>query len=189
MTEPFAPPAGAEQATLGGGCFWCTEAVYAMLEGVLDIRPGYSGGHVDRPTYEQVCGKKTGHAEVVQVTFDPRVLPYRDVLEVFFASHDPTTRDRQGNDVGPQYRSVIFTHSDEQRRTAEEVIREFDADGGFGAPIVTEVRAFDRFWPAEPEHLDYYRRNSAQPYCAFVISPKVAKVRRKYASRLKADAK
>lgn len=185
MTSAFTPPPGAEQATLGGGCFWCTEAVYAMLQGVLDVRPGYSGGHVERPTYEQVCGKKTGHAEVVQVTFDPEVISYRDVLEVFFTAHDPTTRDRQGNDVGPQYRSVIFTHSDEQRRIAEDVIREFDADGGFGAPIVTELAPFDRFWPAEQEHLDYYRRNPAQPYCAFVITPKVAKVRKKFAARLR----
>ena len=189
MTEPFSPPPGAEQATLGGGCFWCTEAVYSMLDGVLDARPGYSGGHVERPSYEQVCGKKTGHAEVVQVTFDPRVISYRDVLEVFFTSHDPTTRDRQGNDVGPQYRSVILTHSDAQRVTAEEVIREFDVDGGFGATIVTEVRPFDRFWPAEAEHLNYYRRNPQQPYCAFVISPKVAKVRKKFAARLKAGSR
>ncbi len=176
-----------EVATLGGGCFWCTEAVFAMLEGVIDVRPGYSGGHVDRPSYEQVCGKKTGHAEVVQVTFDPAVLSYRDVLEVFFASHDPTTKDRQGNDVGPQYRSVIFTHSDEQRATAEAVIREFDAEHAFPAPIVTEIKPFDKFWVAEPEHLDYYRRNPAQMYCAYVISPKVAKVRKKFADRLKAS--
>jgi peptide-methionine (S)-S-oxide reductase len=186
MTHGFTPPAGAEQATLGGGCFWCTEAVYAMLDGVLDARPGYAGGHVERPTYEQVCGKKTGHAEVVQVTFDPAVISYRDILEVFFTAHDPTTKDRQGNDVGPQYRSVIFTHSDAQRRTAEDVIREFDAEGGFGAPIVTEVKPFNRFWPAEQEHLDYYRRNPQQPYCAFVITPKVAKVRKKFSGRLRA---
>ena len=126
-TSPI--PAGAELATLGGGCFWCTEAVYNMLEGVYDVRPGYSGGHVAKPTYEQVCGKKTGHAEVVQIAFDPNKLSYRDVLEVFFASHDPTTKDRQGNDTGPQYRSAIFTHSDAQRMTAESVIREFGASG------------------------------------------------------------
>lgn len=177
-----------ELATLGGGCFWCTEAVFAMIDGVKAVRPGYSGGHVDHPTYEQVCGKKTGHAEVVQVEFDPNVISYRDILEVFFSSHDPTTRDRQGNDTGPQYRSVIFTHSDAQRSTAQEVIREFDAEHAFEAPIVTEVKPFDKFWVAEPEHLDYYRRNPAQMYCAYVISPKVAKVRKKFADRLKASA-
>jgi peptide-methionine (S)-S-oxide reductase len=176
-----------ELATLGGGCFWCTEAVFTMLEGVIDVRPGYSGGHVDNPTYEQVCGKKTGHAEVVQVTFDPRVISYREVLEVFFTSHDPTTRDRQGNDMGPQYRSVIFTHSDEQRAAAESVIREFGEANAFAAPIVTEIARFDKFFAAEPEHLDYYRRNPAQMYCAYVISPKVEKVRKKFANRLKAS--
>ena len=181
-------PAGAERATLGNGCFWCTEAVYTMLEGILDVRPGYSGGSVARPTYEQVCGKKTGHAEVAQITFDPKVISYREVLEVFFASHDPTTKDRQGNDVGPQYRSVIFAHSDAQRATAEDVIREFTAEKVFDAPIVTDIVPFKEFWPAEAEHIDYYRRNPMQPYCAFVISPKVAKIRKKYAARLKAEA-
>jgi peptide-methionine (S)-S-oxide reductase len=188
MTNPSIPPS-AELATLGGGCFWCTEAVYAMLEGIYDVRPGYSGGHVARPTYEQVCGKKTGHAEVVQVEFDPRVISYREVLEVFFASHDPTTKDRQGNDTGPQYRSVILTHSDAQHATAESVIREFEAEKAFDAPIVTGVQPFDHFWPAEPEHLDYYRRNPLQPYCAYVISPKVSKVRKKFADRIKASAR
>jgi peptide-methionine (S)-S-oxide reductase len=159
-----------------------------MLDGIIDVKPGYSGGHVANPSYEQVCGKKTGHAEVVQVTFDPAVISYRDVLEVFFASHDPTTKDRQGNDTGPQYRSVIFTHSDAQRETAEAVIREFTAEKAFDAPIVTEVKPFDQFWPAEPEHLDYYRRNPLQPYCAFVISPKLTKVRKKFSTRLKAGA-
>jgi peptide-methionine (S)-S-oxide reductase len=182
-------PVGAEQATLGGGCFWCTEAVYGMLEGIYSAVPGYSGGHVANPTYDQVCGKKTGHAEVVQVTFDPKVISYKDVLEVFFSSHDPTTKDRQGNDTGPQYRSVIFTHSDAQRATAEDVIREFTAENAFGAPIVTEITPFGKFWPAEQEHLDYYRRNPAQPYCAFVISPKVAKVRKKFGARLKAGSR
>lgn len=177
-----------EIATLGGGCFWCTEAVFAMIDGVVDVRPGYSGGHIDNPTYEQVCGKRTGHAEVVQVEFDPSTISYRDILEVFFASHDPTTKDRQGNDVGPQYRSVIFTHSDAQRATAESVIREFDAAHAFGGPIVTEIKPFERFFVAEQEHLDYYRRNPAQMYCAYVISPKVEKVRKKFASRLKASA-
>jgi peptide-methionine (S)-S-oxide reductase len=188
MTTSSTPP-GAEQATLGGGCFWCTEAVFTILEGIIDVRPGYSGGHVANPTYEQVCGKKTGHAEVAQITFDPNVISYRDVLEVFFASHDPTTQDRQGNDTGPQYRSAIFTHSDAQRETAESVIREFTEDKVFGDPIVTEVKPFDKFWPAEPEHLDYFRRNPMQPYCTFVISPKVSKIRKKFSERLKADAR
>jgi peptide-methionine (S)-S-oxide reductase len=156
-----------------------------MLKGVSDVRPGYSGGHVANPSYAQVCGKKTGHAEVIQVAFDPRVLLYRDVLEVFFASHDPTTMNAQGNDIGPQYRSIILTHSDAQRETAESVIREFDAEAAFDGPIVTEIKAFEHFWPAEPEHLDYYRRNPMQPYCAYVISPKVTKVRQKFADRLK----
>jgi peptide-methionine (S)-S-oxide reductase len=178
-----------ELATLGGVCFWCTEAVFSMLEGVLDVRPGYSGGHVANPSYEQVCGTKTGHVEVVQVSFDPAVISYRDILEVFFASHDPTTKDRQGNDSGPQYRSAIFTHSDTQHETAKSVIREFDDAKAFSAPIVTEVRPFDTFWVAEPEHLEYYRRNPAQTYCAYVISPKVEKVRRKFADRLKATSR
>jgi peptide-methionine (S)-S-oxide reductase len=174
-----------ETATLAGGCFWCIEAALQMLNGVSAVHSGYAGGHVQHPTYEQVCSKKTGHAEVVQVTFDPAVISYRDILEVFFTAHDPTTKDRQGNDIGPQYRSAIFTHSDEQRATAEAVIREFDAEGAYDAPIVTEVRPLDTFWPAEPEHEDYYRRNPAQPYCAYVISPKIAKVRAKHAQKLR----
>lgn len=174
-----------ETATLAGGCFWCIEAALQILNGVTAVRPGYAGGHVAHPTYEQVCGKKTGHAEVVEVTFDPAVISYRDILEVFFTAHDPTTKDRQGNDVGPQYRSAIFTHSDAQRATAESVIQEFTAENAFPAPIVTEVKPLDTFWPAEPEHLDYYRRNTMQPYCAYVISPKIAKVRKKFAGRLK----
>jgi peptide-methionine (S)-S-oxide reductase len=174
-----------ETATLGGGCFWCTEAVYDILEGVLDVRPGYAGGHVERPTYEQVCSKTTGHAEVVEVRFDPTVISYREILEVFFASHDPTQLDRQGNDVGPQYRSVIFTHGAEQLRTAREVIAQLTADAVFDDPIVTRVDEAPVFWPAEGEHLDYFARNPWQPYCAFVVSPKVAKIREKYAARLK----
>jgi peptide-methionine (S)-S-oxide reductase len=177
-----------ETATLAGGCFWCIEAALQILDGVTAVRPGYAGGHVANPTYEQVCGKKTGHAEVVEVTFDPGVISYRDILEVFFTAHDPTTKDRQGNDVGPQYRSAIFTHSPAQEQTARDVIREFDAEHAFGAPIVTEVRPLDHFWPAEPEHLDYFRRNPMQPYCAYVVSPKVEKVRKKFAARLKRDA-
>ncbi|MFN8582819.1 MAG: peptide-methionine (S)-S-oxide reductase MsrA [Gemmatimonadaceae bacterium] len=177
-----------EQATLGGGCFWCLEAVYLEMEGVTAVVSGYTGGHVRNPTYEQVCTKKTGHVEVVQVTFDPSVVSYREVLEVFFAIHDPTTQDRQGNDAGPQYRSAIFTHSDEQDRIARDVIATLERDQIFDAPIVTEVRSLGEFYPAEQYHQDYYRRNQSQPYCAFVVSPKVAKFRKKFAHRLRASA-
>lgn len=173
-------------ATLGGGCFWCLEAVYQQLDGVTRVESGYSGGHVENPTYEQVCGKKTGHVEVVQVTFDPARVSYRDVLEVFFSIHDPTTKDRQGNDVGPQYRSAIFYHDDEQRQVAESIIAELAAEHAFEAPIVTEVKAFERFYSAEQYHQNYFAQNSSQPYCAYVISPKIAKFRRKFAERLRA---
>ncbi len=173
-------------ATLGGGCFWCLEAVYQQLEGVDRVVSGYAGGHVENPTYEQVCGKKSGHAEVVQVTFDPSRVSYRDVLEVFFSIHDPTTKDRQGNDVGPQYRSVIFYHDAEQRQVAESIIAELAAEHAFEAPIVTEVEPFERFYSAEQYHQNYFAQNSSQPYCAYVISPKIAKFRRKFAERLRA---
>lgn len=173
-------------ATLGGGCFWCLEAVYQQLEGVERVVSGYAGGHVANPTYEQVCGKKTGHAEVVQVTFDPSRVSYRDVLEVFFSIHDPTTKDRQGNDVGPQYRSVIFYHDEEQRTTAEALIAELTAEHAFDAPIVTEIKALDRFYIAEQYHQNYYAQNSSQSYCSYVISPKLTKFRSKFAERLRA---
>jgi peptide-methionine (S)-S-oxide reductase len=173
-------------ATLGGGCFWCLEAVYQQLDGVERVVSGYAGGHVENPTYEQVCGKKTGHVEVVQVTFDPARVSYRDVLEVFFSTHDPTTKDRQGNDVGPQYRSAIFYHDDEQRQVAESIIAELAAEHAFDAPIVTELKPFERFYSAEQYHQNYYAQNSSQPYCAYVISPKIAKFRRKFAERLRA---
>jgi peptide-methionine (S)-S-oxide reductase len=186
--------AGREVATLGGGCFWCLEAVFEQLRGVESVVSGYAGGHVPNPTYEQVCGKAyeevhgrgpTGHAEVVQVTFDPAAISYRELLEVFFATHDPTTKDRQGNDVGPQYRSVIFTHSDEQRKTAEGVIAGLTAEGVFPNPIVTEVMPAPEFYPAEDYHQGYYRGNPAQPYCTFVVAPKVAKLRKQFAAKLK----
>lgn len=173
-------------ATLGGGCFWCLEAVYQQLEGVQNVVSGYSGGHVANPTYEEVCGKKTGHAEVIQVTFDPAVVSYRDILEVFFSIHDPTTMNRQGGDIGPQYRSVIFYHDDEQRRTAEEIVAELTAEHAFDSPIVTEIQPLDVFHAAEQYHQNYYAQNTAQPYCAFVISPKIAKFRKKFAERLRA---
>jgi len=172
-------------ATLGGGCFWCLEAVYQQLDGVERVVSGYAGGHVENPTYEQVCGKKTGHAEVVQLTFDPARVSYRDLLEVFFTIHDPTTMDRQGNDVGPQYRSVIFYHDDDQRRTAEAIIAELTAEHAFDMPIVTEVQPLSRFYGAEEYHQNYYVQNSSQPYCAYVISPKLAKFRKKFAERLR----
>lgn len=173
-----------EVATLGGGCFWCLEAVYQELDGVSKIVSGYAGGHVANPTYEEVCGKHTGHAEVVQLTFDPDKVTYRDILEVFFTIHDPTTENRQGNDVGPQYRSVIFTHDDAQKATADAIIAEFTADKVFDDPIVTQVMPLPVFYAAEDYHQDYYRQHSSQPYCSFVISPKLAKFRKKWAPRL-----
>jgi peptide-methionine (S)-S-oxide reductase len=178
--------AHSETATLAGGCFWCLEAVYQELDGVTGVVSGYTGGHVKNPTYEQVCGKGTGHAEVVQVSYDPSRLTYREVLEVFFSIHDPTTLNRQGNDVGSQYRSAIFTHDDSQQATANEIIRELTAEHAYSDPIVTEVVPLDEFYPAERYHQDYYRQNTTQPYCSYVISPKIAKFRKKFASRLKA---
>jgi len=177
-----------ETATLGGGCFWCLEAVYDQLRGVTDVVSGYSGGHVENPTYEEVCRKKTGHAEVVQVTFDPSVVSYRELLEVFFTIHDPTTKDRQGNDVGPQYRSVIFYHSPEQKATALQVIREFEQAKVWDDPIVTEVVPFEKFYPAEDYHQEYFKRNPYQPYCTFVVAPKVAKFRKRFFDKLKGSA-
>jgi len=176
-----------EVATLGGGCFWCLEAVYDELKGVTDVVSGYSGGHVPNPTYEQVCGKHTGHAEVVQVTFDPDVISFKDVLKVFLTIHDPTTMNRQGNDVGPQYRSAIFYHSPEQKAAAEEVIAEIGREGLWPRPIVTEVTAFEAFYPAEDYHQEYFARNPYQGYCQAIIAPKVAKFRKTYVERLKAE--
>lgn len=176
---------GLVAATLGGGCFWCLEAVFENLRGVEAVVSGYTGGTVPNPTYEQVCGKQTGHVEVVQVTFDPVVVTYREVLEVFFATHDPTTPNRQGNDVGPQYRSAIFTHSADQKETAEQLIRELSAEKVFPNPIVTEVLPLATFYPAEEYHQGYYRDNPAQPYCSFVVAPKVAKFRKQFANKWK----
>jgi len=180
MTSP-----SSEIATLGGGCFWCTEAVFDQLDGVTDVVSGYAGGHVPNPTYRQVCDGNTGHAEVVQVRFDPSKLSYRELLEVFFNTHDPTTLNRQGNDVGPQYRSVIFTHSEEQERVARELIKELNESGVWRDPIVTEVTPFSNFYPAEDYHQEYFANNSRQPYCQYVVAPKVAKFRKQYAARLK----
>jgi peptide-methionine (S)-S-oxide reductase len=175
--------ASTELATLGGGCFWCLEAVYLELRGVHRVQSGYAGGHVPNPTYEQVCGKKTGHAEVVQVTFDPAEISYRDLLDVFFTIHDPTTKDRQGNDVGPQYRSAVFTHSDQQAATAREAMAA--AQAHWNDPIVTELRPLDTFWPAESMHDDYFARNPQNPYCAVVVAPKVSKARKVFVDKLR----
>ena len=175
-----------ETATLGGGCFWCTEAVFDELRGVEEVESGYAGGEPANPTYEQVCGGATGHAEVVQVTFDPEVISFRELLQVFFTVHDPTTPNRQGADVGTQYRSVIFHHSPEQRATAEEVIAEVQREAIWGdAPIVTELSPAPEFYPAERYHQEYFARNPSQGYCQVVIAPKVAKFRKKYLERLK----
>lgn len=177
-----------EYATLGGGCFWCLDAVYRDLNGVTEVVSGYAGGHVENPTYEQVCGKRTGHAEVVRVGFDPAVISYGDLLRVFFTIHDPTTKDRQGNDVGPQYRSVIFAETPEQMATAREVMSEISAAGIWGAPLVTELQPAMTFWPAEAEHQDYFNRNPWSGYCRAVIAPKVLKFRKSFAERLKKGA-
>lgn len=191
MRERVAGPAMSAQrevATLGGGCFWCLEAVYEELEGVERVVNGYAAGHVPDPTYEQVCSETTGHAEVVQVTFDPAVLPYRDVLEVFFSIHDPTTKDRQGADVGSQYRSIILTHSTAQKETAEAILRELTDQKAFDAPVVTELEPLREFFAAEAYHQGYYRRNPTQGYCRAVVAPKLGKFRKTWQSRLKRAA-
>lgn len=175
-----------EQATLAGGCFWCLEAVYEQLQGVEKVVSGYAGGHVSDPSYEQVCTGTTGHAEVVQITFDPGVVSYRDLLDVFFTIHDPTTLNRQGADVGTQYRSAIFTHDAQQHASAEQAIKDITGAGLWSDPIVTEVTALDRFYPAEDYHQHYFQRNPQQGYCRVVIAPKVAKFRKQYLDRLKA---
>jgi len=175
-----------ETATLAAGCFWCVEAVFDDLQGVVDVVSGYSGGHKENPTYQEVCSESTGHAEVVQIRFDPTILSYADLLRVYFTVHDPTQLNRQGNDIGTSYRSAIFYHSEEQRRTADEIIAEIAGEGLYDAPIVTEVTAFDKFWPAEDYHQEYFSNNPDQPYCAAVVAPKVAKFRKRFVSRLKA---
>jgi peptide-methionine (S)-S-oxide reductase len=174
-----------ETATLGGGCFWCLEAVFEQLRGVERVVSGYAGGHVKDPSYEAVCSGRTGHAEVTQVTFDLSQLSYRELLEVFFSMHDPTTPDRQGADVGTQYRSIVLWHSPAQRATAEQLVKELEADRVFGAPIVTQLAPLTDFYAAESYHQGYYRNNPRQPYCRAVISPKVAKLRASWAEKLK----
>jgi peptide-methionine (S)-S-oxide reductase len=172
-------------ATLAGGCFWCLEAVFLDLQGVESVASGYAGGRRPNPTYEQVCTGTTGHAEVVQVVFDPTQITFRDLLDVFFTIHDPTTRDRQGADVGTQYRSAIFYHDAEQKKAAEETIARLESEQLWDAPIVTEVTPLDKFYPAEDYHRDYFNRNPSQPYCRAVIAPKVAKARSKFYEKLR----
>ena len=174
-----------ELATFGGGCFWCTEAVFEQVKGVDRVVSGYEGGHVADPTYEQVCGKRTGHAEVIQISFDSETVSYRELLDVFFATHDPTTPDQQGNDVGPQYRSVIFTHTAKQEAEARDAIAKWDAEKVYSAPIVTQVLPAAEFYAAEDYHQGYYRANPGQGYCAYVVGPKVAKFRAKFAGLMK----
>jgi len=179
------PRGRTEQATIGGGCFWCTEAVFSEVRGIQSVFPGYAGGAVPNPTYEQVCGGRTGHAEVVQVTFRPAELSYHDLLTIFLTTHDPTTINRQGNDAGPQYRSIILYHSPEQHATAESVIRELEAQKLWKGRIVTEVVPLTVFYPAEEYHQRYFERNPYAGYCRMIIAPKVAKFRKQYTDRLR----
>ena len=174
-----------ETATLAAGCFWCVEAVFDDLKGVEDVVSGYSGGHKENPTYQEVCSETTGHAEVVQIKFNPQEISFKEILQVFFSVHNPTTLNRQGNDIGSSYRSAIFYHTDEQKRVAEEVIKEVSEEGVYDDPIVTEVTEFTNFYPAEGYHQEYFANNPNQPYCAGVVAPKVAKFRQKFTSRLK----
>jgi len=176
---------GLETATLGAGCFWCVEAVFDDLKGVKDVVSGYSGGHTKNPTYREVCSETTGHAEVVNIKFDPNEISFADVLRVFFTVHDPTTLNRQGNDIGSSYRSAIFYHSPEQKQTAEEIIKEITAEGIYDNPIVTEVTAATEFYSAEDYHQEYFANNPDQPYCAAVVAPKVRKFRQKFVDRLR----
>ncbi len=178
-------PSENEIVTLGGGCFWCLEAVFDQLKGVASVESGYMGGNLKDPTYADVCSGTSGHAEVVQISFDPAAVSLREILEVFFVIHDPTTRNRQGNDVGPQYRSAIFYHSPEQKATAEQVLANLEAASVWDSPIVTEITAASRFYVAEGEHQEYYEHNPYQPYCIMVVQPKVAKFRKHFIGKLK----
>ncbi len=181
------PPEKRELATFGNGCFWCTEAVFQQLKGVEKVVSGYSGGTVENPTYTEVCRGYTGHAEVIQVTFDPAVISYPQLLEVFWRTHDPTTRNRQGNDVGTQYRSVIFTHSDRQQKVAERYKQKIDAARVFSRPVVTEIEPFTKFYPAEADHQDFFADNPRQPYCRAVIQPKLEKLKKVFAELVKPE--
>jgi len=188
MSDTHEPARSLATATLAGGCFWCLEAVFQELAGVRSVESGYAGGEVENPSYQQVCTGTTGHAEAVRIRFDPAVIGYRDLLQVFFSIHDPTTRDRQGADVGPQYRSAIFVHDDAQRREAEAVMREVEAEGLYDAPLVTELEEAGAFYPAEPYHRNFYLNNPDQAYCRAVIAPKVAKFRKQHVERLRRPA-
>ena len=174
-----------EVATLGGGCFWCLEAIFSEVKGVTTVEPGYSGGNWKDPTYEQVSSGATGHAEVVQLTFDPETISFRTILEIFFATHNPTMRNRQGADVGTQYRSVIFYHNTQQRATAERLIEELQNAEAYAAPLVTQIRPFEAFYKAEAQHKDYFKRHPEQPYCELTIAPKIAKLRTRHPDKLK----
>jgi len=184
----FASMKDTEVVTLGGGCFWCTEAIFSELKGVEKVECGYSGGNVPNPTYQQVCTGKTGHAEVIQVTYDPRVISFKELLQIFFTAHDPTTLNRQDADVGTQYRSIILYHNSEQRAIAEQVIRDVESTEVWDGPIVAELKPFGAFYRAEDYHQEYFKKNGGQPYCEVVIAPKVAKLRRQYREKLKATA-
>jgi peptide-methionine (S)-S-oxide reductase len=183
--ERLAEPKNEEVATLGGGCFWCTEAIFSELRGVKKVVPGFSGGTVPNPTYEQVCAGTTGHAEVVQITFDPAVISFKRLLQIFFTVHDPTTPNRQGADVGSQYRSIILYHTEEQKKIALEVMKEVEERRIWSRPIVTQLVPFKEFYEAEDYHRDYFKKNPLQPYCLLMISPKVRKFRKEYAELLK----
>jgi len=180
-------PEGSQLATFGSGCFWCTEAIFLDVKGVLKVQSGYSGGTVENPTYKQVCTGTTGHAEVVQITYDPSVITYDELLEIFWHTHDPTTLNRQGNDVGTQYRSVIFYHNEEQRKLAEHYKQRLNEENVYGKPVVTEIAPFKAFYVAEDYHQNYYALNSNAPYCTFVIQPKVEKFRKVFAHKLKTE--
>lgn len=173
------------QATLGGGCFWCVESAFLQVKGVASVQSGYTGGHTENPTYEQVCRGDTGHAEVAQLSYDPEQISYRQILEIFFTLHDPTQVNRQGNDIGSQYRTSIFYHNDEQKQQAQQIIAELEAEDAFAAPIVTEVSALGQFYRAEDYHENYFARNPENPYCQAVISPKLAKFRKTFSGLLK----
>lgn len=178
---------GFDTVTFGAGCFWCVEAVFQQLDGVISVTSGYSGGSVDNPTYKQVCEGTTGHAEVCQVVYDPQKISFKDLLEVFWSTHDPTTLNRQGNDVGTQYRSAVFYHNDQQKQLATEYKKKLDESGAFKSPIVTEIAPFNKFYAAENYHQDYYNLNGSQPYCNFVIKPKVEKFRKVFGEKLKKE--
>ena len=183
--QAFPLPRDKETTTLAGGCFWCLEAVYDELKGIDDVVSGYSGGNVPDPTYEMVCTGATGHAEVVQVTFNPKIVSFKEILEVFFAIHDPTTLNRQGNDVGTQYRSAIFYHAPDQKVVAEELIAQLNTAHVWDAPIITELRPFEKFYPAEAYHQEYFKKNPTQSYCRIVVAPKVAKFRKHFLDKLR----